>query len=68
VDAADRAELDIELELEAAIAAARGVKPDPRRTCHACGESLPGHRQEYGTCWACQCRIEARQRRELVGV
>ncbi len=66
-DEADRAELDIEMELEAAIAAARGVKPQPGRTCRECGEHLLAHRQPYGTCYACQVRLESRMRRGLVG-
>lgn len=63
MDDADRAEDYIEVGLEAAIAAARGVKPDPRTRCRECDERLAPHRQGYGVCWACQSRIEAKQSR-----
>jgi hypothetical protein len=66
-DEADRAEEAIEVALEAAIAAARGVKPQPGRICRECGEDLPAHRQPYGTCYTCQVRLESRMRRGLVG-
>jgi hypothetical protein len=63
VDDADKAEEYLEVALEAAIAAARGVKPEPRTRCRECDERLAPHRQVYGVCWACQSRIESRQRR-----
>lgn len=67
VDDADRADLDIARELEAAIAAARGVKTAPRRSCRVCDEQLQVHRQPYGICWACQDRAEAHQRHTRAG-
>jgi hypothetical protein len=62
-DELDRAEEYREIALAAAIDAARGIKPQPSRTCRECGDHLLAHRQEYGTCWACQSRIEARLHR-----
>lgn len=65
LDDCDRAEEYIEVALEAAITAARGVKPEPRTHCRECDERLAEHRQTYGVCWACQSRLEARQRRTV---
>ena len=67
MDDADRAEEYQEVALEAAIAAARGVKPEPRSRCRECDERLPAHRQQFGTCWVCQTRIESRARRGMAG-
>jgi len=68
MDEADRAGLYQEVALEAAIAAARGIKSAPAHRCRECGEELLAHRREYGTCVGCQTLREARIRRDLVGV
>ena len=67
-DEADRAEDYREIALAAAIDAARGIKPQPGRTCRECGDHLLSHRQPFGTCFGCQSRIEAKQRRGMLGV
>ena len=58
-DDADRAEEYQEIALEAAISAARGVRPDPRTYCRECDELLQEHRRPYGLCLPCATRIEA---------
>jgi hypothetical protein len=68
VDDADRAEDRMEVELEALVWAARGVRPEYGVTCDDCGEPLPGYRQPYGRCVPCQVRRESLVRRGLVGV
>lgn len=62
-DEANRAEEYQEIALDAAIQAARGIKPQPGLTCRSCGEALQDHRTPYGICWDCQLRIEAAHRR-----
>ena len=57
-DEADRAQDTIEAELEATIAAARGVVPKPgegARVCTACGAEIPKPRADagYSSCIDC---------------
>ena len=64
-DDVDRANEHIERELDALIAAARGIeRPQaPRRTvCPDCGEKLEPHRLSYGYCVSCVEIREARMR------
>jgi len=58
-------------DLDRAVLAARGVKPAERREwfmtstdCRVCDEPLVGSQRTVGLCWACQCRKEARDRRD----
>ena len=58
MDDADRATDLQEAELDAIIAAARGIKPKPAARCRECDEDLPEYRRPYGTCYLCQDRLE----------
>lgn len=64
MDDGDRAQIEEELWLNAAITAARGVQGQrvPKTRCVDCGEVLEAHRRPYGTCLHCQEQEEARGR------
>ena len=72
MDDADRASDYAERELEARIAACRGVAAaEPARwrvVCADCGEPLPPDRQAKGLCVPCKTLREERDKRWAVGV
>lgn len=52
-------------DLDRAVQAARGVKPEVMpQYCRVCDELLVGVQRQVGLCWACQFRQEARDRRD----
>lgn len=67
-DLADQADDTIARELEASIAAARGIPGQPRTHCADCGATLADHRRERGRCFDCQLLRELKQRAYAVGV
>lgn len=64
MDDADRAEIAQQRALDAAIAAARGVRTNrlPRTHCSDCGDALQPHRRDIGRCVPCQADLERRER------
>lgn len=67
MDDADRAQVEIERGLEAAIAAARGIVPTPGLRCRACTEPLVEGRRVYGICVDCQRDLERMQQTGVHG-
>lgn len=67
-DDADRADEQIQRDLDAAIAAARAIQAPDADYCADCGKRLATHRREYGRCVECQRDREQRQRMRAVGV
>jgi predicted amidophosphoribosyltransferase len=67
-DDADRADEQIQRNLDAAIAAARATQATKQDHCADCGIPLLPHRMEYGRCVPCQMDREAQQRMRAVGV
>jgi hypothetical protein len=61
-DIADLAQDAIERELEAAVAAARGIPARYRLHCLECGDPLAEHRRAYGRCVECQADVEQWER------
>ena len=67
-DDADRADEQIQRDLDAAIAAARAIQAQGADHCGDCGRLLMPHRIEYGRCVDCQREREQMQRFRATGV
>ena len=72
MDDADRAQVEIERQAEATIAAARAavdkaLADNPRSHCDTCGHELAWHRKPRGRCVECQEIRERRMRQMALG-